>query len=178
MNVVLYVCAWVALFVCSGKYMHTGIYYTRGLLFLTSRTLPAPCLPVTLMCIIQGKVRFSKCISKNNNAYIGIFRKLHVHSNNSSCICVIWQSAKQTLCRREHVLTMQLMLKLSHRKTFTHGRLWKVTRSSVLDQVACSSLKNVKRSLFNTIFVLTTYNLWGRGSTIGSVLLSEANTMI
>lgn len=154
MNIVLYVCAWVARFVCSDEHMHTGIYCTCGLLFLTPRTLPAPRLPVTLMHIIQRRVRFSEGISKNNNAHIVFIRKLHVHSNNSSSLCLIWQSAKKTLCRQEHVLMMQLMLKLSRRMDFTHGRLWKLTGSSVLYQVACSRLKNVRSSLFNPFFSL------------------------
>lgn len=47
---------------------------------------------------------------------------------------------------------MQLMLKLSRRMHFTHGRLWKVMGSTVLNQVANSSLKNVKYSLFNPFF--------------------------
>lgn len=95
MNIVLYVYAWVAVFVCSDMHMHTGIYCTCGLLFLPPHTLPAPRLPVTLMRIIQCSVRFSKCISKNNSAHIVFIRKLHVHSNNSSSLCLIWQSAKK-----------------------------------------------------------------------------------
>lgn len=65
---------------------------------------------------------------------------------------------------------------------FTHGRLWKLTASSVLDQdqqMACSSLKNVKRSFLNPLFffLLTTSNLWRKGEA-GSLLLSQANAKI
>lgn len=94
MNMVLHVCTLVAVFVCSDKHRHTGTYCTCGLLFLTRHTLPAPHLPVTLMHITQCRVRFSKCVSKNNNAHIAFIRKLHVHSNNSASLCLIWQSAK------------------------------------------------------------------------------------
>jgi len=94
-NMVLHVYAWVAMFGCSDKHTHTGICCTCGLLFLTPHMLPAPHLPVTLMSIIPCSIRFSKCISKNNHAHIVFIRKLHVHSNNSSRLCLIWQSAKK-----------------------------------------------------------------------------------
>lgn len=141
---------------CSGKYKHTGIYCTCGLLFLASHAEPRP--PVTLMHVIQRGVRFSKHASKNNNAILFLLE---------NCLCTVTihpasalsRKVQKTLCSQEHVLMTQLMLKLSRRMHFTHGRLWKVMGSSVLDQVAHSSLKNVTYSLFNPIFLLTTCHL-------------------
>lgn len=87
-----------------------------------------PRLPVILLHMTQGRVRFSTCISKNNNAYIVFIRKLLVHSNSSSHFCLIWQSAKKHSADRS-ALMVQLMLKSSCRMNFTRDRLWKLTAS-------------------------------------------------
>lgn len=78
MNIALYVYAWVAVFMCSGKYKHTGIYCTCGLLFLAPHAVPRP--PVTLMRVIQRGVRFSKRASKNNNAILFLLE---------NCMCTV-----------------------------------------------------------------------------------------
>lgn len=78
MNVALYVHAWVAVFMCSGRYKHTSIYCPCGLLFLAPHMVPHP--PVTLMRVIQHGVRFSKRASKNDNAILFLL---------GNCMCTV-----------------------------------------------------------------------------------------
>lgn len=78
MNIALHVCAWVAVFMCSGRSKHTGIYCPRGLLFLAPHAVPRP--PVTLTRLIQRGVRFSKHASKKNNAILLLLE---------NCMCTV-----------------------------------------------------------------------------------------
>lgn len=78
MNVALYVYTWVAVFMCSGRYKHTGIYCPCGLLFLAPHAEPRP--PVTLTCVTQHGVRFSKHTSKKNHAILLLLE---------NCMCTV-----------------------------------------------------------------------------------------
>lgn len=96
LNVALYVYAWVAVFMCSGRYKHTGIYCPCGLLFLAPHVVPHP--PVTLMRVIQRGVRFSKRASKNHSAILFLLE---------NCMCTVTIHLASASSGKVQKITMQ-----------------------------------------------------------------------